>query len=52
MAERLLELRQIPLHTIAKNVAIAVRGLLLNAFRQYYGVTPHQFAQHSPGTFS
>ncbi|ENZ4940283.1 hypothetical protein ACGLEM_003532, partial [Escherichia coli] len=20
--------------------------------RQYYGVTPHQFAQHSPGTFS
>ncbi|EOX2944459.1 hypothetical protein ACPE9M_004283, partial [Shigella flexneri] len=21
-------------------------------FRQYYGVTPHQFAQHSPGTFS
>ncbi|HFS5981148.1 TPA: hypothetical protein ACH0US_001338, partial [Escherichia coli] len=21
-------------------------------FRQYYGVTPHQFSQHSPGTFS
>ncbi|HCP6530598.1 TPA: AraC family transcriptional regulator, partial [Escherichia coli] len=24
----------------------------INTFRQYYGVTPHQFAQHSPGTFS
>ncbi|WP_249508342.1 hypothetical protein, partial [Escherichia coli] len=23
-----------------------------NTFRQYYGVTPHQFSQHSPGTFS
>ncbi|EFY6000963.1 AraC family transcriptional regulator, partial [Shigella flexneri] len=24
----------------------------INTFRQYYGVTPHQFAQHSLGTFS
>ncbi|HAU9241953.1 TPA: AraC family transcriptional regulator, partial [Escherichia coli] len=24
----------------------------INTFRQYYGVTPHQFSQHSPGTFS
>ncbi|EGC2474568.1 acid resistance transcriptional activator GadW [Escherichia coli] len=52
MARRLLELRQIPLHTIAEKCGYSSTSYFINTFRQYYGVTPHQFAQHSPGTFS
>ncbi|EJA1145898.1 AraC family transcriptional regulator, partial [Escherichia coli] len=51
-ARRLLELRQIPLHTIAEKCGYSSTSYFINTFRQYYGVTPHQFAQHSPGTFS
>ncbi len=49
---RLLELRQIPLHTIAEKCGYSSTSYFINTFRQYYGVTPHQFSQHSPGTFS
>lgn len=52
MARRLLELRQVPLHTIAEKCGYSSTSYFINTFRQYYGVTPHQFAQHSPGTFS
>ncbi|EFN7147841.1 acid resistance transcriptional activator GadW, partial [Escherichia coli] len=52
MARRLLELRQIPLHTIAEKCGYSSTSYFINTFRQYYGVTPHQFSQHSPGTFS
>ncbi|MDF6504069.1 acid resistance transcriptional activator GadW, partial [Escherichia coli] len=52
MARRLLELRQLPLHTIAEKCGYSSTSYFINTFRQYYGVTPHQFAQHSPGTFS
>lgn len=51
MARRLLELRQIPLHTIAEKCGYSSTSYFINTFRQYYGVTPHQFSQHSPGTF-
>ena len=49
MARRLLELRQIPLHTIAEKCGYSSTSYFINTFRQYYGVTPHQFSQHSPG---
>ena len=52
MARRLLELRQVPLHTIAEKCGYSSTSYFINTFRQYYGITPHQFAQHSPGTFS
>ena len=52
MARRLLELRQIPLHTIAEKCGYSSTSYFINTFRQYYGVTPHQFSQHSLGTFS
>ncbi|HHS2376527.1 TPA: AraC family transcriptional regulator [Shigella flexneri] len=42
----------IPLHTIAEKCGYSSTSYFINTFRQYYGVTPHQFAQHSPGTFS
>ncbi|WP_250189850.1 AraC family transcriptional regulator, partial [Escherichia coli] len=48
----ILELRQIPLHTIAEKCGYSSTSYFINTFRQYYGVTPHQFSQHSPGTFS
>ncbi len=51
MARRLLELRQIPLHTIAEKCGYSSTSYFINTFRQYYGVTPHQFAQHSPVPF-
>ncbi|MCZ4174875.1 AraC family transcriptional regulator, partial [Escherichia coli] len=44
--------RQIPLHTIAEKCGYSSTSYFINTFRQYYGVTPHQFSQHSPGTFS
>ncbi|EKI8157397.1 acid resistance transcriptional activator GadW [Escherichia coli] len=52
MARRLLELRQIPLHTIAEKCGYSSTSYFINTFRQYYGVTPHQFTQHSPGAYS
>lgn len=52
MARRLLELRQIPLPMIAEKCGYSSTSYFINTFRQYYGVTPHQFAQQSTGTFS
>lgn len=52
MARRLLELRQIPLPMIAEKCGYSSTSYFINTFRQYYGITPHQFAQQSTGTFS
>ncbi|WP_105269111.1 acid resistance transcriptional activator GadW [Escherichia sp. MOD1-EC6163] len=52
MARQLLELRQFPLPMIAEKCGYSSTSYFINTFRQYYGVTPHQFAQQSTGTFS
>lgn len=52
MARRLLELRQIPLPMIAEKCGYSSTSYFINTFRQYYGITPHQFAQQSTGMLS
>lgn len=50
-AKTLLELKKMPLTVIAEKCGYSSTSYFINTFRQYYGVTPHQYSHRSAASF-